>query len=53
MGAMCHGMSTSTLQLSASELTAWRQLPSQSSLKEFSLVMMESAMPSVDVTVKS
>ena len=52
IGAMYQGIRTSTVQPSASSPTAWRQLPSQSSLNWFSLLTIASAMPPVEAMVK-
>ena len=53
MGAVCHGISISTDQPCSSSATACRHWPSQSSLNWFSLVMISSAMPPVELTVKA
>ena len=52
MGAMYQGTRISADQPSASSLTACFQLPSQSLLKLFSLLITASAMPLVEDTVK-
>ena len=53
IGAVCQGISSSTLQPASSSDTAWRQRPSQSLLNWFWLVMISSATPPLEATVKA
>src|SRR5688572_15446577 len=52
IGATCHGISISTDQPASSSLVAWRQMPSQSVLNWFSLVIVVSMMLLDNSTVK-